>query len=502
MTSIPLGRSLREGVTDRIAHRMKEAPIRRKLIVITMLTTAVALLLAGTAIVLCDSFLFRGYLERDLSTLAQITADNCTAALQFEDPQTASEVLHALRAKPHLVAACVYRSTNTVLATYFRADAGNQCPAPRVREEMLFGASDVTLWRPVVLRDRTIGSLSMVYDLGEIGERMRLYGTAVLLVLLVASLIAFLLSSRLRAIITTPVAQLVQATTAVSQTGDYAIRARRISSDELGVLTDAFNEMLSRIQGRDRELMQALAAREEANQKLARSNEDLERFAFVASHDLQEPLRMITLFSQLLVRTYTGDAATEAGDYVRNIVTGTKRMRNLLSDLLAYTDIGASSTSGGDPVDLNRTLRHVVENLAAAIEECGARIEAEPLPALRVHEAHFVSLFQNLISNALKYRSQAPPEIRVGYERRDGWLNSSVSDNGIGIDPEYHAKIFVAFKRLHGHNIAGTGIGLAICQRVVDRYKGRIRVESEAGKGAIFVFTLPEQLLAEETTGK
>jgi signal transduction histidine kinase len=496
MTAAQPGGVLPVSVTGGIGGRMRDAPIRRKLIFITMATTAAALGLAGGAIVICDSFLFRGYLARDLSALARITADNCTAALQFEDPQAASDVLHALRAKPHLVSACIFRNNDTVLATYFRPGAENRCPVMNFRDDMRFGSADVTLSRPVVFRNRTIGSLSLLYDLNEIGERMRLYGATVLLVLFASSFIAFLLSSRLRAIITTPVSHLVRATTAVSRTGDYSIRAQRLSGDELGVLTDAFNEMLSRIQSRDRELMQALAAREEANEKLARSNEDLERFAFVASHDLQEPLRMITLFSQLLVRSYTGDAATEAGGYVRNIVAGTKRIRNLLSDLLAYTDIGASSTSVAHPVDLNRTLRQVLENLRAAIDESGATITVEHLPALRVHEAHFVSVFQNLISNSLKYRGERPPEIHLGYEIRDGWLRFSVSDNGIGIDPEYHAKIFVAFKRLHGHNIAGTGIGLAICQRVVDRYKGRIRVESEVGRGATFIFTLPLHLLA------
>jgi light-regulated signal transduction histidine kinase (bacteriophytochrome)/HAMP domain-containing protein len=347
---------------------------------------------------------------------------------------------------------------------------------------------------------------------------MRIYGGTVLLVLLVSSAIAFLLSARLRAIIVTPLAQLVEATTAVSSTGDYGVRVRRISSDELGTLTDAFNEMLTRIQGRDRELMQALLSREDAlkesrsardqlarlnadleqsNEKLAQSNEDLERFAFVASHDLQEPLRMITLFSQLLVRTAAGPAGEETGTYVRNIVAAAKRMRELLTDLLAYTDIGAPAAGTVKPVDLNRTLEHVLANLKAAIDESHAVVSSDELPSLRVHEGHFISLFQNLISNAVKYRSDSPPEIHVRYQHANGVLRFAVTDNGIGIDPEYHAKIFVAFKRLHGQTIAGTGIGLAICQRVVDRYHGHIRVESQAGRGAEFIFTLPADLLVK-----
>jgi signal transduction histidine kinase len=508
---------------DRLATRVKNAPIRRKIVAIAMVTATAALLLAGTGIVFADSILFRGYLRRDLSALARIAADNSTAALAFDDPHAASDVLHALRARSHIEAACTYRLNGTVFATYIRSGSADPCLDVRGRNELSLAASQVIVSAPVALGDRVVGSLTLLYDLGEIAERMRLYGGTVLLVLLASSGLAFLLSARLRDIIATPLAQLVQATTAVSETGDYGIRVRRISGDELGTLTDAFNEMLTRIQGRDRDLMQALISREDAlresrtardqlaqlnsdlaqsNEKLARSNEDLERFAFVASHDLQEPLRMLTLFSQLLVRTYSGPAGSggvgeEAGGYVRNIVAAARRMRELLSDLLAYTDIGAPAPDGAQSVDLNRTMEHVMENLRAAIEEAHAVVTWGSLPTLRVHEGHFISLFQNLISNSLKYRSEQPPLIQVAYEHAAGFLHFSVQDNGIGIDPEYHARIFVAFKRLHGQTIAGTGIGLAICQRVVDRYHGRIGVESQAGQGAKFIFILPESLLIE-----
>ena len=502
-----------------LSRRIQDVPIRRKLLVITVVTTAAALLLSGAGIVLADSFLFRGYLERDLSALARMTSDNSTAALQFEDPSAASEILHALRARSHMVAACIYRPNGTVLAQYIRTGAPDACPPKNTPEGIEFTKGGLVLSRPVLLLDRPVGSLTLLYDLDEIGERMRLYGATVLLVLIAASLIAFVLSSRLRELIASPLAQLVQATEAVSRTGDYGIRARKVSGDELGVLVDAFNQMLTSIQSRDLELLEALEAREEAlrqsrdardqlaglnadlaqsNEKLGRSNEDLERFAFVASHDLQEPLRMITLFSQLLVRGHSGSATDESAGYVRNIVASARRMRDLLSDLLAYTDIGSGSLDSAQPVDLNQTLGHVLENLKASIQESGAVISTGPLPALRAHEGHFVSLFQNLIANAIKYRSGGRPEIRISYGRGNGWLRFAVRDNGIGIEPEYHTKIFVAFKRLHGQNIAGTGIGLAICQRVVDRYRGKIWVESEAGKGAEFIFTLPEELLAPE----
>ena len=177
--------------------------------------------------------------------------------------------------------------------------------------------------------------------------------------------------------------------------------------------------------------------------------------------------------------------------FVDNIVGGTARMRELLADLLAYAEIGAGPEKAVKPVDLNAVIDSVRRNLQVAIDESGAQIRADRLPSLCVYEGHFVSLFQNLIGNAIKYRSDRPPEIRISFEETAEEMRFAIEDNGIGIAPEYYDKIFSAFKRLHGRKIPGTGIGLAICQRVLERYGGRSWVESEVGKGTAFIFTLP-----------
>ena len=608
--------------------------------------------------------------------------------------------------------------------------------------------------------------LVLLYDLGEIGERIRLYSAPVIGVLLLSSLIAFLFSSSLRALVAKPVLDLVRATVTVSSTRDYGIRAHKISSDELGVLADAFNEMLAGIQSRDSDLRKALLDREEAlqearkatkflettlesigdavistdneghisftnpvarallgwpeseltgkhldevfrivnefnrakvespvakvlregaivgmanhtilvardgteipiddsgapirdasgtvygtvlvfrdvtarrraeettrllasivessddaiighdlnglftswnkgaerifgysaeemigrptsviaspdredempailkriqageridqyqtkrhtksgkvidvsitisplydqfgrivgaskiardiseqvvaaqrlalvnaalqrsNESLARSNDDLERFAFVASHDLQEPLRMITVYSQLLIKSYPGDPIGDVKMYIDYVVGGTRRMRELLADLLAYSEIGARPEEPGSAIDLNVVMKKAMQNLKASIDETGATITADRLPTVSAHEGHFLPLFQNLIGNAIKYRSAQPPRIHISVEEEaGGQLRFAVADNGIGIDPEYREKIFVPFKRLHGKDIPGTGIGLAICQRLIERYGGRIWVESAVGQGATFIFTLPSLLLARK----
>lgn len=225
------------------------------------------------------------------------------------------------------------------------------------------------------------------------------------------------------------------------------------------------------------------------NDELRRSNEDLNQFAFAASHDLQEPLRMIGTYSQLLVKGYRGQLDGEAPLCVKFIAEGTRRMRELLTDLLAYTQVNAD-IRGAESVDLNLVFQREVEDLKAGIEESNALVTRDELPTVRGHEAHFRQLFQNLIGNALKYRAERPARIHVGASRTGDAWRLSVADNGIGIDPRYHQTIFGVFKRLHGREIGGTGIGLAICQRVVERHGGRIWVESEIGRGAIFYFTL------------
>jgi PAS domain S-box-containing protein len=745
----------------------RDMPIKQKLLAIIMSVTAAALLLSGLGIVIADSVLFRSGMQRDISALAEIVADNSTAALAFDDPKTATETLGSLRARPHLVAACIYRPNGAVFATYVRPGTSTGCPPGNAPDLMLYTSGGLMVRRPIALNQRRIGTLVLLYDLGEISERSRLYGQTVLIILLVSSLIAFLISSRLRAIIAEPISGLANATRRVSETRDYSIRAREVSEDELGALAEGFNEMLTRIQSQDNELRKALLAQDGAlrksqeirdslrttlasigdavistdasgrvvfvnpvaqsmlglpeveivdkhldevfqivnefsrarivspvaevlrdgkivgmanhtillakdgreipiddsgapirdesgaiqgtvlvfrdvtarrhadetsrllasivqssddaifskdlngivtswnsgaerifgfpaqyiigrpisvifppdrsdelatimqrigqgeriehyqtirrtkngellnvsltispmqdplgritgasvisrditeqvqaadrlaklngdlqrsNQVLAMTNQDLERFAFIASHDLQEPLRMITAYSQLLIKSYPGEFDSKASIFVDNIVEGTTRMRDLLSDLLAYTEIRNPDEEPMESVDLNVVVENVRQNLKASIDESGAVVTSDRLPVLGAYRAHFEPLFQNLIGNAIKYRGAQPPRIHVSVQQVDGELRFSVSDNGIGIDREYHQQIFEVFRRLHGKKIPGTGVGLAICQRVVERYGGRIWVESKSGEGSTFLFTLPN--VAIRSTGE
>jgi signal transduction histidine kinase len=230
---------------------------------------------------------------------------------------------------------------------------------------------------------------------------------------------------------------------------------------------------------------------QKAAEKLRQSNQELEQFAYVASHDLQEPLRMVASFTQLLAEDYQGRLDTEADEYIHFVVDGANRMQQLINDLLEYSRVRTE----GQPfeiTDCEEVLDQVLANLRAAIEENRAVITHDPLPAIPADEGQMVQLLQNLISNAIKFRSAETPRIHVTAKLEGGEWVFSVKDNGIGIEPQFHQRIFVIFQRLHGREeYPGTGIGLAICKRVVDRHGGRIWVESEPQKGATFYFTIP-----------
>lgn len=259
---------------------------------------------------------------------------------------------------------------------------------------------------------------------------------------------------------------------------------------------------VSQIEALNRELEARVEERtaqlSEANAHLARSNEDLGRFAYIASHDLQEPLRIVTLYAQLLAKSTQGMLDERSSTCVNNIIEYSGRMLELLKSLLTYAEMGVQREETTLPVDLNAVLHKVIQNLQTSIDETGAVISAEQLPMLKVDEEHFIQLFQNLIGNAIKYRGERPPRIGISVRQVGENLRFAVTDNGIGIEPEYCERIFVAFKRLHGRQIPGVGIGLAICKRVLDRYGGHIWAESQAGLGATFVFTLPLAFKPEE----
>ncbi len=276
--------------------------------------------------------------------------------------------------------------------------------------------------------------------------------------------------------------------------------ALRLARDEL---EDRVRERTAELATANDSLQVEIAERKRSQEalarqadELARSNAELEQFAYVASHDLQEPLRMVSNYTQLLARRYGDRLDGDAHEFIDFAVDGATRMQTLINDLLAFSRVG---TRGKDPAptDCEAVLDRALFNLQASIGESGAEVTHDPLPTVMADDVQLAQVFQNLVGNALKFRGDQPPRIHVTAERDGTTWRFSVRDNGIGIDPGYADRIFVIFQRLHGREqYPGTGIGLSICKKVVERHGGRIWVESEPGRGATFFFTVPVEAAA------
>ncbi len=273
---------------------------------------------------------------------------------------------------------------------------------------------------------------------------------------------------------------------------DYPLTIRHTSGRTSDVLYNAttYRDAAGQVQGvfaaaRD------ITGRKRAEEALRRSNVELQQFAYVASHDLQEPLRMVASYVELLARRYKGRIDADADDFIRYAVDGATRMQALINDLLTYSRLGSHAAELAS-TDCERVLNDVLANLRETIAASGAVVTRDPLPTVIANDQQLGQVLQNLIGNAIKFRGQAPPRVHIRAERRSGAWQFAVRDNGIGIDPEHFERIFVIFQRLHGREAyPGTGLGLAICKRIIEQHGGRIWVESEPGTGSTFSFTIP-----------
>jgi light-regulated signal transduction histidine kinase (bacteriophytochrome) len=229
--------------------------------------------------------------------------------------------------------------------------------------------------------------------------------------------------------------------------------------------------------------------------ELKRSNDELQQFAYVSSHDLQEPLRMVTSYTQLLAGRYKGRLDSDADEFIAFAVDGCNRMQGLIKDLLAYSRAGTNGKVLHE-VSAENALKEALANLRATIDQSSAVVTHDALPAIRTDETQLTQVFQNLVGNAIKYHGTEVPQVHVSATKNGGneWT-FSVRDNGLGIDPQYFDRIFILFQRLHGRDeFEGTGIGLAICKKILERLGGRIWVESQPEKGSTFYFALPETM--------
>lgn len=470
----------------------RHAPIRQQLMTMILVTSGVVLLLTCATFVGYELLTYRQAAVRQLATLGEIIAAESTGAVAFDNPRDATEILSALKAERHVVAACLYDKRGRIFSRY-PADAPDTAfpPAPET-DGHRFVAGHLIGFTPLVqvVGSERFGTLYLRSDMTAMRERLRLYAGVSALVVLLASLVAYALSRMLQRQISHPIFALVETARAVSDRRDYSVRAVKHGHDELGVLTDAFNHMLAQIQEQNEFLEKRVRER---TAELEAANSELEAFCSSAAHDLRTPLRAVTGFSEVLLDPRATLSSADAQRYVRLIRDGSVQMSELINDLLAFSRLGRHELAR-QTVDLSRLAEEAAHDLEREHGTREINLRIEPLPPADCDPALLRIVFVNLLSNALKYtRPRARAEITLGTttvpeEKSPVYF---VRDNGVGFDMRDAAKLFGVFQRLHhSHEFEGTGVGLATVRRIVDRHGGRIWAEAAPDAGATFFFTL------------
>lgn len=495
----------------------RRLPVKAKLTVAILGTTGVSLIVACGLFVIYEIRTFERLLEGRVTVLADVLALSSKAVLDFPDPERAEQILGGVAAEPSILAASLYTMSGEPIATYSRTGTTARMPDRHGTEGARFESGRLFLYRPVMRDNEQIGTIGLLASSEELNARIRTYLMLSFFALAGSLGSALALGYVLQKMIANPILNLAKTAKSVSEQKDYGVRAAKETEDELGRLADSFNEMLSGIQQRDNTLMETnkvlrfeVDARLEAERglktlndeletrvkerttDLERSNKELEQFAYVASHDLQEPLRMVVSYLQLIERRFKDKFDSDGLQFLKFAVDGGQRMQALILDLLEFSRVG-TRRKPFETVDLNKVIQDVRANLKMAILETGATISVDSLPAVRGDFTQLEQLLQNLVSNGIKFRGKYAPVIQVSAERGEREWRISVRDNGIGIEKQYFGRIFIIFQRLHTReDYAGTGIGLAVCKKIVERHGGRIWVESEPGKGSVFTFTIAD----------
>ena len=622
--------------------KLKDTPIQTKLMSVILLSCAVVVLLMCTAYIIFEYFTFKQTLKAQVSTLATVIASNSSASLAFDYPKDANETLLALGAEKRIVAACLYDINGALFAKYPPDVADAKFPVKPAAEGFFFRNGYMEGFKPVLQKKDQVGTLYIKSDMEAMYTQLKKYGVIAILLFCFSLLVAFLLSRVLQKSISQPILALEQTAKIISQKRDYSVRAVKSGKDEVGALTDAFNDMLTRIEvqnseitsfnlkleqkvrertnelesannylkqqndfvetiidasvhiivvldvnlrfstlnkrceeiyGMDKkdilgksylelfpqaadspayhdilkaldgnyihntvtrsviakgyfenyfiplrqgdevygvlilshditDIMEANERLKEVNNELEKSNRDLEQFAFIASHDLQEPLRKIHIFNDLMGENFHDEKTMRK--YQEKINQSAVRMQDLIMDVLNFSRI-SKVEEAFIKTDLNKTLETLKNDFEVLIVEKGAVITYPTLPVVYGIPLQMSQLFSNLISNSLKYSDKRPvinisshimsPEEVSEHKRLHtsaSYILIKFSDNGIGFEPKYSEQIFTIFQRLHGkHAYSGTGIGLALCRKIVENHQGIITAESEPGKGAVFNIILP-----------
>ncbi|PYP40090.1 MAG: histidine kinase [Gemmatimonadetes bacterium] len=482
---------------------IRDWPIKRKLTAILLLISGLVLLLTSAAFVTYQVVTFRQTMRNNLATRARILSANSTAALAFANEADATEILAALRYDPHMVAAALYLQDGRVLATFPAAASAALVPAAPEPDGYRFERGRLVAFTPVAQgENRRLGTLYIASDTKAVTDALRLSGLIAIVVLAIAMLAAYALAAALQGRISAPILALAETATAASTRQDYSVRAPKFGEDELGMLTDAFNQMLGRIEEQKKELQQhakmleqRVAERtgqlEKRAAELQAANSELDAFAYSVSHDLRAPLRSIDGFSQVLLEDYATQLGDAGRDSLQRVRAASQRMATLIDDLLKLARVTRVEMRT-EHVDLSSMARDVVAEIQRTATD--RQVEFVIAPGLEAQgDSRLLRVvLDNLLRNGWKYTGKRPqPRVEFTAQDENGDRVFVIKDNGAGFDMQYADKLFGVFQRLHSAaEFEGTGVGLATVRRIINRHGGRIWAEGAVDQGASFYFTL------------
>lgn len=460
-----------------------------------MVTCSAVLALTFCIYFAYEFFTFRRMMVRQLSTLGKVIASNSTAALAFDNSEDATEILSAIRADAHVMAAALYNEEGELFAWYPESLDAEQFPELHDQVGYIFRDSRLVGFEAVVQGDRKLGTLYLRSDMNAIFERLSLYAFIAVSVIALSLLVAYLLSRRLSNQLITPVLQLAETAKAVSEGKNYSVRATKVGNDEVGLLTDAFNQMLSRIEEQTQEITtfnQRLEERVvERTRELQAANKELEAFSYSVSHDLRAPLRSVHGYMTIFSEEYLDKLDDEGKRLVSIILNNAARMGQLIDDLLSFSQLGRKD------LQMSRvSMKHLVSDVWKEQSESESdrkiKFVLRNIPPAIADHATIKQVWTNLISNACKYtRHRELANIEVGSFVENKTIVYYVRDNGAGFDMKYYNKLFGVFQRLHSEEeFTGTGVGLAIVERIIMKHRGAIWAESKVDQGTTFFFTL------------
>ncbi len=488
-----------------------------------MVVCIVTLFLASAAFIVWQWYSIRRTMVHNLSTQAMITADNSKAALSFEDLEDADGVLQALKAEPSIVFGGIYTKKDEIFASYYRDDSQPSQVEPDELQESgySFNKGYLTVFEPIVVGVEITGKVCVRSDLVPLYTMLRHNVSIMFIVLLLASSVAYCMSSGLQRIISKPVLDLANVARTVSEKKEYSVRAEKHSSDEVGFLIDAFNEMLNQIHKRDLDLVNAnehlekkveertselkeeVVVRRKAEEalaaavkKLIMSNKELREFTRVTAHDLKTPVRGIGVLSGWIAEDYSDKFDEEGREKARLLAVRAKRMNNLLDSIIQYSQLTLSGCKD-EKLDLNVLLQDVIKAMNPP-DDIEIIVENK-LPTIWAVRRHIGQVFENLLDNAIKYMDKPEGKISIGCAEEGDYWQFSVADNGPGIEEKYFEKIFKIFQILSIRDeTESIGIGLPIVKKIVEIYDGLIWVKSTPGLGSTFFFTLPKEQRKEQ----